>query len=211
MKKSVVLKKTLSLHLNLKNKKNGNNDKKTDNWQQTSIFNTGKQTTFQSWRMVKKRTICASNSRYAGSFKIISMRYYLDTNILIFILHNDFDNIHHDVKAILEDYANTLLVSSVVLQELVLLFRIGKLNYRYAYKNEKDLMKKIAELNIQTVYFTAANNLAYFDLQIAENHKDMNDHLIISQAISDKIPLISSDKEFVKYRKQGLNFILNKR
>jgi len=139
------------------------------------------------------------------------MRYYLDTNILVFILHNAFDNIHYEVRSILEDCANRLFVSSVAVQEMILLFRIGKLNYRYAYKDEKDLIAKIEELNIQTVYFTKENNLTYLNLQMAEKHKDLNDHLIISQAISDKIPLISSDKEFFSYEKQGLKFIFNKR
>ena len=139
------------------------------------------------------------------------MRYYLDTNILVFILFGEQDSIHYKVKLILEDYANTLLVSSVAVQELILLFRIGKLNSKHGYKNEKDLIKKIEELNIQTVYFTKENNLTYLNLQMAEKHKDLNDHLIISQAISDKIPLISSDKEFFNYEKQGLKFIFNKR
>jgi len=139
------------------------------------------------------------------------MRYYLDTNVLAFILHNDFDNIHYDVKAILEDYANTLLVSSIAVQEMILLFRIGKLNYKNTYKNENDLIEKIAELNIQTVHFSQEHNSAYCNLQIAENHKDMNDHLIIAQAISDKISLISSDSKFKEYTEQGLNFVFNRR
>ena len=139
------------------------------------------------------------------------MRYYLDTNILIFVLFSEQDSIHRDVQAILEDYANSLLVSSVVIQELVLLFRIDKLHYKYTYRNEKDLIKKIEELNIQTVFFSKENNSTYCDLQIAGNHKDMNDHLIISQAISDKIPLISSDTKFREYIGQGLDFIYNRR
>ena len=139
------------------------------------------------------------------------MRYYLDTNILVFILFGEQDSIHYEVKLILEDYDNTLYVSSVTVQELILLFRIGKLNSKHTYKNEKDLIEKIEELNIQTVYFTKENNLTYLNLQIAEKHKDLNDHLILSQAISDKIPLISSDKEFFNYEKQGLKFIFNKR
>ena len=139
------------------------------------------------------------------------MRYYLDTNVLVFILHNDFVNIHCDVKVILEDYANNLFVSSIAVQEMILLFRLGKLNYKYTYKKEKDLIKKIEELNIQTVFFSKENNSIYCDLQIAGNHKDMNDHLIISQAISDKIPLISSDNKFKEYTGQGLHFIYNRR
>jgi PIN domain nuclease of toxin-antitoxin system len=139
------------------------------------------------------------------------MRYYLDTNVLIFILFSEKDSIHCDIKAILEDYANTLLVSSTAVQEMVLLFRIGKLNYKNSYKNTNDLIEKIAELNIETVHFSKENNSAYCDLQIAENHKDMNDHLIIAQAISDKVPVISSDNKFKEYTKQGLNFVFNKR
>ena len=78
--------------------------------------------------MVKKWTIGRNNRRYAGCFKIIDMRYYLDTNILIFILFSEHESIYRDVQEILEDYANSLFVSSVAVQEMILLFRIGKLN-----------------------------------------------------------------------------------
>ncbi len=139
------------------------------------------------------------------------MRYYLDTNILVFILFGERDSIHYEIREILEDYANSLFVSSVVVQEMILLFRIGKLNSKHIYKNEKRLIEKIEELNIQIIYFTKENNQTYLNLQISDNHKDMNDHLILSQAISDKVPLISSDKEFFNYERQGLKFIFNKR
>jgi PIN domain nuclease of toxin-antitoxin system len=36
-------------------------------------------------------------------------------------------------------------------------------------------------------------------------------HVIIAQAISDKIPLISSDQKFKLYTSQGLDFVFNKR
>jgi PIN domain nuclease of toxin-antitoxin system len=126
-------------------------------------------------------------------------------------LFGEQDSIHRDVKVLLEDYANSLFVSSVAVQEMILLFRIGKLNSKYNYRNERDLIHKIEELNIQTVYFSKENDLTYCELQIADSHKDMNDHLIISQAISDKIPLISSDYKFRTYIEQGLNFIYNRR
>jgi PIN domain nuclease of toxin-antitoxin system len=45
------------------------------------------------------------------------------------------------------------------------------------------------------------------DLTIKPEHKNTNDHQIISQAITEKIPLISSDEDFVFYENQGLNFI----
>ena len=38
-----------------------------------------------------------------------------------------------------------------------------------------------------------------------------NDRLIIAQAISDKIALVSSDRKFYMYEKYGLEFVFNRR
>ena len=41
--------------------------------------------------------------------------------------------------------------------------------------------------------------------------KDPNDHIIIAQSMSDKIPIISSDRMFKEYIGQGLEFVYNRR
>ena len=41
----------------------------------------------------------------------------------------------------------------------------------------------------------------------AENHKDPSDHLIISHAMTNKMPLISRDRKFHFYKAQGLDLI----
>lgn len=51
----------------------------------------------------------------------------------------------------------------------------------------------------------------YTTLQITEGHKEMNDHAIISQAISDKIHVISFDTKFKDHANQGLKFVHNRR
>jgi PIN domain nuclease of toxin-antitoxin system len=53
--------------------------------------------------------------------------------------------------------------------------------------------------------------MAYAEFTPSRDHKDPNDHMIIAQAISDKIPLISSDNKFKPYEKQGLQLVFNKR
>ena len=139
------------------------------------------------------------------------MRYYLDTNMLFFILHNEEYNIHSDVKAIIKDDSNLFYASSIVIAELLFLFRIGKFGLKSIYKAEQTITDAIKQLGIETVYFNENHFSEYEKLQIPESHKDMNDHLIISQAISDKIPLISSDSKFPFYEKQNLKFVFNKR
>lgn len=50
---------------------------------------------------------------------------------------------------------------------------------------------------------------ARLQLNKAMDHKDPSDHVIISHAITERIPLISSDRKFDFYRNQGLDFIKN--
>ena len=45
----------------------------------------------------------------------------------------------------------------------------------------------------------------------AEHHNDPSDHVIISQAITEHLPLISSDTKFEFYKKQGLDLVFNKK
>jgi PIN domain nuclease of toxin-antitoxin system len=99
----------------------------------------------------------------------------------------------------------------VVVQELLLLFRIGKFTPKSQYKSEQSIISAIVDLGIKTVFVNENHFTQYSMLTIFSDHKDMNDHLIISQAISDKIPLISSDRKFKLYEKQGLQFVFNKR
>ena len=40
-------------------------------------------------------------------------------------------------------------------------------------------------------------------------HNDSSDHVIIAQAITMKMPLISDDNKFSPYRKEGLELIEN--
>ncbi|OAV64571.1 PIN domain protein [Bacteroidales bacterium Barb6] len=51
--------------------------------------------------------------------------------------------------------------------------------------------------------------MTYSKLAAAKSHNDPNDHLIISQAITERITLISTDREFRHYTKQKLSFIFN--
>ncbi|GHT22330.1 hypothetical protein AGMMS4957_12400 [Bacteroidia bacterium] len=47
------------------------------------------------------------------------MRYYIDTNVLIFVLSKTRDDISSKVADILDDFANTIYVSSVAIKELL--------------------------------------------------------------------------------------------
>ena len=143
------------------------------------------------------------------------MRLYLDTNILAFLTGLDGgESINSDVMAMIMDYENILLSSSVCYQELVHLFQIGKLRRPHESDNNKSASEALSILEDKGVTFVPVSYkhiLQFSDLPMFEDHHDPNDRLIIAQAISDHIPLISSDRKFERYLKYGLEFVYNKR
>jgi len=141
------------------------------------------------------------------------MRYYLDTNIIAFFLFDKKleDNCDKNVCNLLSDYENIFYISSIAMWELVKLYNDGELK-SIKYKSYKDLFSFLDELGVEIKPFTKQHVMTYAELDTAiPEHKDPHDHMIIAQSISDKIPVISSDKKFKFYENQGLQLVFNKR
>lgn len=52
---------------------------------------------------------------------------------------------------------------------------------------------------------------AHMEINEAQGHKDPSDHVIIAHAITEHLPLISSDTRFGFYRSQGLDLVFNQK
>ena len=140
------------------------------------------------------------------------MRYLLDTNIYIYFFL-DREQLSRDVRAILEDYDNTFCISSETVRELIVGFNNGGIVSRF-WKTAKEMVDSIRNLFFIEILSVGAEQMeTYSRLEInhQEKHYDPSDHVIISHAITNGIPLISSDRKFQFYRKQGLELIYNKR
>lgn len=138
------------------------------------------------------------------------MRYLIDTNIFIYWVI-DSERLSKDVKAILEDYENTFYISSESIKELIVGFNNGKLVSHY-WGDATQMIKEITEqflIHILPVGENQMETYARLRLNLAEDHRDPSDHVIISHAINDHLPLISSDSKFLFYRNQGLDLIYN--
>ena len=140
------------------------------------------------------------------------MRYLIDTNIIVYII-SDPDSLDNNVKAIIADPDNILYTSAESAKELVIAYRNkGLLTKRW--KNVEDMLHSIEDeyciyirpLNREHIY-----TYARLRLNTQQGHKDPSDHVIISHAITEHLPLISSDTRFGYYRTQGLDFIYNRR
>jgi PIN domain nuclease of toxin-antitoxin system len=135
-------------------------------------------------------------------------RYLLDTNIVLFSLHNSKE-LDRKVKDRLEDYNNLFYVSMVSIQEIIHLYKRNKIVTNW--KKAEDILPSIEALHFEMLPVKREHLVTYSKLSTLEFHNDPNDHIIISQAITERITLISSDHKFEDYTKQKLSFLFNSR
>ena len=138
------------------------------------------------------------------------MRLFLDTCIIAFMALEP-DRLSEDVLSLIEDYDNQLCVSMESVKELIVAYRRKGIG-RKIWKKEEDIIQMIKDdLCIQILPIREEHILTYARLTIneAQGHNDPSDHIIIAHAITEHIPLVSSDHKFDFYIKQGLDYICN--
>ena len=141
------------------------------------------------------------------------MRYYLDTNILAFLVMCE-EGLSPDTAAVLSDYDSILLTSPVCVHELLHIIQIGKLRRRRRedlHRAAEEAYLALGRIGVRVVPLSDYHFIEYARLPILGDHRDPFDRLIIAQAIADRIPLVSSDRKFALYTSSGLGFILNER
>lgn len=137
-------------------------------------------------------------------------RYLIDTHIFVWYARERY-KLSRDVLSIIDDWENDICISSETLKELVLLWN-KKPHIRRWWKTPLDLINAVKdECNFHVLYLHKEHYDTYATLQIneAQEHYDPSDHLIISHAITNRMPLISADTRFPWYRNQGLDLIYN--
>lgn len=127
------------------------------------------------------------------------------------MMSGELDNISEEVASILGDYDNELNTSSVVVLELLQLYRNKKVSTK-KYHTAQDFLKAIEDVfYIKILPFSKEHLNTLSKLEVAPRHRDPFDHAIISHAITEKLTLISSDRQFEHYTGQHLDFVFNKR
>lgn len=122
-------------------------------------------------------------------------RYLLDTNILLWWLGND-KWLKRGIKEIISAEENQIFVSVISFWEISVKNRLGKLPLR---TNLKTIIKesKFNILDITADHVLALNALPLY-------HKDPFDRMLIAQAKTEKLKLVTSDSKIWKYKIQIL-------
>ena len=132
----------------------------------------------------------------------------LDTCVVVDMLM-DADGLDKSVVDILDDPENILFASFETMRELVVLFNNKNLLSKQ-WKTAEDVIRTVEEdLDVEFLPLRPRVGYTYANLLLNEGqgHKDPSDHVIISQAITEHLTLISSDTRLGFYRNQGLDLI----
>ena len=125
------------------------------------------------------------------------MRYLIDTQIFIWALINP-EKLTESTKQILEN--NEILVSQISLFEIAIKQKIGKLPELNLSIDE--LVEETKRHNFTLLLLSTKHLAAYDKIQLVENHRDPFDRLLLATALSEDMPIISTDGNFVYYVSQ---------
>jgi PIN domain nuclease of toxin-antitoxin system len=120
------------------------------------------------------------------------MRYLLDTHILIW--YSTYQPLSSRIMDIINDTANTILVSHATLWEMTIKISIGKLDIS---RSMLDFTKLLTANQFEILPF----ELGHYGIleKLPFHHQDPVDRMLIAQAIAEDIILISVDQKFSLY------------
>lgn len=125
------------------------------------------------------------------------MRLLLDTAVLIYAVEAP-ERLSKSAAAMVKNPENTLELSAVSLAEIAIKSSVGKLRL-----DSEAVRLAIEELGVRVLPFTASAAFVLFNLPLL--HRDPFDRQIISQALLEDIPVLTSDQAFKRYK--GLRVI----
>jgi len=132
------------------------------------------------------------------------MIYLLDTHALIWAIL-ETDKLSRNIKDIIIDKNNEICVSTVSFWEISLKTRIKKFSFENI--SIKDFPKYIKEMDFTVINLKEKETITFYELPQKENHKDPFDRMLIWQAITKDMIMISKDGFFDQYKEDGLKII----
>jgi len=125
------------------------------------------------------------------------VRLLLDTVALIYAVESP-EQLSKRAATALRNAENILELSTISLAEIAIKADLGKLKLSAGTARQA-----VQDLGIRMLPYTADHAFRLFDLP--RHHGDPFDRQIIAQALSEKIPIVTSDEKFSLY--MGLKLI----
>lgn len=134
------------------------------------------------------------------------MRYLLDTHVLIWFITQD-SQLKPTIKAVLFDQTNEFYVSHESLREIVIKAKLNKPDFKLLQGiTISDIAITLQETLGVKLLASKVMHMRQLE-ELIPIHNDPFDHLLICQAITENLILISHDGNFPLYQEQGLQLL----
>ncbi len=131
------------------------------------------------------------------------MTYIIDTHIFLWLLYSP-EKLPDNAIKVIKTHENQIYVSDITFWEISLKFSLGKLDLKGIMPDE--LPHYCNEAGLQILPLDSELLSSFYKLPRL-THKDPFDRMIIWQAISKKMTLISVDGSFGEYEMSGLKLL----
>lgn len=125
------------------------------------------------------------------------MKYLLDTHVMLWFLE-DSNELSKKSRKLLIDSKNELFWSSASFWEITVKVSLGKLELEKDWQEQLEREKKTNRIQDLPIYQRHCEP----HLNLPWHHRDPFDRLLICQAISEDLILITRDKNIQKYKVQ---------
>jgi PIN domain nuclease of toxin-antitoxin system len=113
--------------------------------------------------------------------------------------------LNNHIHKIIINKENEICVSTVSFWEISLKTRIGKFSFDNVDIN--DFPQYARNMGFSIIDLKEDETITFHKLPLKENHKDPFDRMLIWQAISKGMAMISKDNKFEQYKIDGLKLI----
>lgn len=128
------------------------------------------------------------------------MNYLIDTHTLLWVLFSD-EKLSTEAKKVLLDSGSEVFVSAISIWEISLKYATGKL--KLEERTPDELPNAVENLGFSFLNLDPITASTFYKLPRLK-HRDPFDRMLAWQAISEDFTLISKDKGFDYYQKDGL-------
>jgi PIN domain nuclease of toxin-antitoxin system len=128
----------------------------------------------------------------------------LDTHTFIWTTLQT-NNLSKKSREIISNKNNEICISTVSFWEISLKTKINKFSFTNININNFPLYAK--NMGFTIIDMQENETITFHELPLKKNHKDPFDRMLIWQAITKNMTMISKDKSFEQYKKDGLKLI----
>jgi len=127
--------------------------------------------------------------------------YLLDTHTFIWAVL-ETNNLSKNALSLVTNAGNKIYVSAVSFWEISLKTSLKKFSFENV--DIKDFPKYARDMDFNIMNIQENETITFHELPLKEKHKDPFDRMLIWQAITKNMTLISKDGLFQQYTKDGL-------